>query len=67
MRTTTYDNVIDLGDKVELSMMASTKSKTKIMNDTQWNYAWTKYSAAVLFAYLHQKDELFKYGQHIVG
>ncbi len=48
-------------------MKASTKSKTKITNDMQWNYAWTKYSAAVLFTYPHRKDKLFKYGWHIVS
>ena len=66
-RTTVYDNVIDLGDNVKLSTKVSTKSKTKITNDLQWNYAWTKYSEAVLFVYLHQKDKLYKYGQHILG
>ena len=66
-RTTVYDNVIDLGDNVELTTKAGTKSKTKVTNDSQWNYAWTKYSEAVLFAYPHRKDELFKYGRHILG
>ncbi len=54
-RTTTYNDIINLGDNVELSTKVSAKSKTKITNDMQWNYAWMKYSAAVLFAYPHKK------------
>ena len=66
-RFTTYDTTIDLGDNVELSTKSGAKLKTKVKNDSQWNFVWAKYSTVVLFAYPHRRDELHKYGQHITG
>ena len=66
-RVTAYDNVIDLGDNLELSTKKSGKSKTKVADGAQWHYAWTKYSVAVLWAYPHRQEELSAYGEFILG
>ncbi len=67
MRVTAYDKVINLGDNFELSAKQAGKSKTKVVNDSQWHYVWTKYSTAVLWAYPHRQEELNEYGQYILG
>src|SRR5258708_472994 len=66
-RVTTYNNVIDLGDNLELSTKRSGKSKTKVADGGQWHYAWMKYSMVVLWAYPHQQEELSTYCQLILG
>src|SRR5258708_12965473 len=66
-RVTAYDEVIDLGDNVEISTKRAGKSKTKVVNDSQWHFSWTKYSMVVLWAYPHRQEELSTYGQYILG
>ena len=66
-RVTAYDKVIDLSDNFQLSAKREGKSKTKVVNDSQWHFVWTKYSMAVLWAYPHRQEELNVYRQHILG
>ena len=66
-RVTAYDEVIDLGDDFQLSMKRARKSKTKVVNDSQWHFAWTKYSTVILWAYPHRQEELTTYEQYILS
>src|SRR5258708_13589739 len=66
-RVTAYGKGMDLGNNVEISTKRAGKSKTKVVNDSQWHYAWTKYSMVVLWAYPHRQEELSTYRQFILG
>ena len=49
--TTTFDDLIDLGEGFELTTKKPAKPKVKISNHLQWMYAWSKYRTAIVMNY----------------
>jgi hypothetical protein len=41
------------------------ESKKRITTASEWSSAWRRASKAIVFAFLHQKEELLEYGNYI--
>ena len=64
--TTTFNDSINLGEGFELTTKKPAKPRTKILNHSQWMYAWSKYKTAVTWAFPHRMAELSMYEKHII-
>ena len=64
--TTTFNDLIDLGEGFELTTKKPANPKTKISNHSQWMYAWSKYRTAITWAFPHRMAEVYMYEKHII-